>query len=48
MKTTLEATTVVNKITGKTISEMSWDEIRKISKPISKNEVLQRLKVISK
>lgn len=44
MKTTLKPNTVVNKITGKTISEMSWDEINKISKPIKRDAFIQKLK----
>lgn len=46
MKKTSEATTVVNKITGKTISEMNWAEIRKISKPINRNLVINQFKNI--
>lgn len=34
MKTTSDMNTAVNSITGKTISEMTWNDLRKISKPI--------------
>lgn len=44
MKKTSEKTTVVNKITGKTISEMTWDEIRKIAKPIQREDAIKRMK----
>ena len=46
MKTTSKKTTVVNKITGRTIAEMTWDDMRKISKSVSREEAIKMMKEI--
>lgn len=46
MKTTSKKTTVVNKITGKTIEEMTWDDMRKVATPISREEAIKKMKGI--
>lgn len=44
MKTTSKKTTVVNKITGKTIEEMTWEDMRKVAKPISREDAIKKMK----
>jgi len=45
MKNKSGNTIVVNKITGKTIQEMSWQEIEHLlGEPISQKELIQRLR----
>lgn len=44
MKTTSKKSTVVNEITGKTIDEMTWEDLRKIAKPISREEAIRRMR----
>lgn len=44
MKTKSDPTIAVNSITGKTIKEMTWDELRSISKPITREEMIRRAK----
>ena len=44
MKTTSKPTTAVNKIIGKTIGEMTWDDMRKVAKPISREEAIRKMK----
>jgi hypothetical protein len=44
MKTKSETNTAINSITGKTIQQMTWDEIHKISKPISRETFYEKLK----
>lgn len=44
MKTTSKKTTVVNEIIGKTIDEMTWEDMRKVAKPISREEAIRKMK----
>ncbi|WP_375448593.1 hypothetical protein [uncultured Fibrella sp.] len=46
MKTTSKQTTAVNKLTGKTIDEMTWDDMRKVAKPISREEAIRKMKTM--
>jgi hypothetical protein len=45
MKPKSDKTTALNKLTGKTLQQMSWDEIRNLKgQPISPEQVVKQLK----
>lgn len=44
MKTISKKTTVSNNLTGEDLEKMTWDDMRKIAKPISREEAIRKMK----